>query len=67
MFKTERIFSAQFKDTGVIVWYFLTREGREGPFASQTEAQQQLHEFIVARLNDPKRIPRTRFLHAING
>ena len=67
MFKTERIFSAKFKDTGIMVWYFLTREGREGPFASESEARQHLHEFIVERLNDPKRIPRTRFLHTISG
>ncbi|OAI17802.1 MULTISPECIES: DUF6316 family protein [Methylomonas] len=65
MFKTERIFPTRNPDTGATVWFFLTREGREGPFSSEGEARQKLEAFIDRQLNNPKRIPRTRFLRAI--
>lgn len=65
MFKTERIYSATNQATGLLSWYFITREGREGPFASEADACRKLHQFVCQCIDDPQRIPRTRFIRAI--
>lgn len=64
MFKTERIYSATNQATGSVAWYFVTREGREGPFASEADARRKLHQFVSHCINDPQRIPRIRFIGA---
>ncbi len=62
MLKTERIFRVTDKATGAAVWYFLAREGKQGPFYTEFQARQKLNEFINKCVSDPNRIPRTRFL-----
>ncbi|MEM6710095.1 MAG: DUF6316 family protein [Pseudomonadota bacterium] len=34
-------------------WFFKTRDGREGPFRSETEARAALRSFVSERLQDP--------------
>lgn len=62
MFRTERLQNVVDKGTGLKVWYFLTREGRRGPFTTQTVAQIALRDFIAntAKLGHSNR--RTRLL-----
>lgn len=62
MFRTERLQSVVDKGTGLRVWYFLTREGRRGPFTSQVTAQIALHDFIVNKIKLGPANRRTRKL-----
>lgn len=62
MFRTERFFSVVNPNTGLRVWYFLTREGRQGPFTSKTNAQLALCDFIVNNTKQGSSSRRTRLL-----
>ncbi|WP_221053219.1 DUF6316 family protein [Methylomonas koyamae] len=64
MFKTNRIFTVISNDSGLPVWYFLTREGRQGPFVSEADARRNLDEFILKSISLPNHVPRTRFVPA---
>ena len=46
MFKTDRIFCHRNVCTGCVEWFFSTREGDMGPYASRETAQRMLDEFI---------------------
>lgn len=65
MFRTERLQNVVDKGTGLKVWYFLTREGRRGPFSSRTTAQIALSDFVAstAKLGHANR--RTRLWPAL--
>ncbi len=60
MFKTERFISVLSSQTGLTVWYFLTREGRKGPFSSKVNAQIALHDFISQSVRRGRSNRRTR-------
>jgi len=49
MFRTERFISFVNPQTGLKVWYFLSREGRIGPYSSRINAQIALHSFLASR------------------
>ena len=46
MFQSDRIFSCSNSDTGLMDWFFYTREGIYGPFSSKKQAIQDLNEYI---------------------
>jgi len=62
MFRTERFLSAVNPGTGLPAWYFLTREGRKGPFSSKTNAQVALHHYIDSCARQGLASRRTRLL-----
>ena len=53
MFEVERIFSVISQETGLNTWFFLTREGRKGPFSSKTNAQIALTNYLSNCLKHP--------------
>lgn len=62
MFRSRRIYSVASSENALTVWYFLTREGRKGPYGSEAIAKGALQEFIIERMRDPENRPRTRFI-----
>jgi hypothetical protein len=53
MLQVERIFSIISQETGMNTWFFLTREGRKGPFSSKTNAQLALTNYLSNCLLHP--------------
>ncbi|WP_442785756.1 DUF6316 family protein [Methylomonas sp. MK1] len=62
MFRTERFLSVVNPDTGLPAWYFLTREGRRGPFSSKTNAQLALYQYVADYARQGLACRRTRLL-----
>lgn len=46
MFTSDRIFSVQNLVTGLVEWYFQSREGSRGPFATKKYAEDMLKNFV---------------------
>ncbi len=51
MFRPHRISSQRNPNTGLIEWFFSTREGLFGPYPSKEQALFSLNDFVQARAN----------------
>jgi hypothetical protein len=52
MFKAERMYCQANPRTGVQDWYFSSREGNIGPFASKESVKKALEEFVKFNIDN---------------